>query len=961
MRTPYLLPALLLMSAVVAVAQQSHLQIPITASYGAFDVDLTNNPSVAGTSITIRNNGTTDVAMPWVNSAGSMPPLSAQVIVDSVWSGIPAPRVCVNPSPQAKIAQMPLPGLKPTSQTKIPQLTQLRFTQKVKTAAPASVATCRSVNDEQFAIGAWQYVVDRSFAYCSAGSPFDAGGVTVDPIQILYGYGFGCCNQVAEVLGWIWTAAGYQSRVAVMNFHTVPEIFYNGAWHMLDPDHRVIYRNADGSIASVAQILANTSLVANTADANGLDPVGWPATEMAQLYAQNASTLRYQAVTITTPAPAEIVLHPRASLSLLNDNSSPQTFYNFTAGAAPIGPHQVDEAVLDWPVRYADSNWRSLTISSAGVSPTTASDGRTALIATTSSGSLIYKLSSPFPITGLQVKGEFFATAAGSVSAAFSADGVHWSAPVPFQMSAATGIFLGSANLTQYAAGAYSYFIRLSLNSATAGVFGVYGFEFVAQAQMAPTVFPSLTPGSLNRLEYHDISPEQQARNLSIEIAVPFSSAVVDGTASDIQLTGLSAESLIPESPQYSVAAGYSSANLIDGNSSTLAYPGASDLDYVIHLNGVYQLSQVSLWWGNFGVSPYVSNWTLYSRLGANQPWQVLQSGNTPNVTVADLPVATGATDIRITASSSNWIGLYEVQVYGHEILQPYSDSSRSVTSNIPQNPTYSLAAGYSAANLIDGNLNTLAYPGSHNLDYQVSLGSTQHVTAANVTWGAFGNNPIYVSSWSILGLSNGSWTTLESGGAPGATSTSASFDAYVSDLRLVAYSAPNWIGAYEFEIASSHSIEPVTVSSNIAEWAQYAQPDSNLVDGNENTFAYPGRVFFDYQLDFGSNTFIDNVKLVWGVFGNNPVYISSWTLYGQRDGDSEWVPIVYGGCPYASATLVGVGHTYRQLRISASSNANWIGMYEFETHGVNAATANSNARRSLQKSIKVTADPELR
>ena len=55
---------------------------------------------------------------------------------------------------------------------------------------------------------------------------------------------------------------------------------------MLDPDHEVFYRKDDGTIASVAEVIADPNLVARTADSHGRDPVGSLATKMAQLYVE---------------------------------------------------------------------------------------------------------------------------------------------------------------------------------------------------------------------------------------------------------------------------------------------------------------------------------------------------------------------------------------------------------------------------------------------------------------------------------------------------------------------------------------------------------------------------------------------------------------------------------------------------------------------------------------------------
>src|SRR5205807_7100225 len=86
---------------------------------------------------------------------------------------------------------------------------------------------------------------------------------------------------------------GDQVGEDVVPFHMIPEVWYGNAWHMLDPDHEVFYRKDDGTIASVAEIIADPNLVARTADGDGHDPVGWSSTTMARLYAENGPALYY--------------------------------------------------------------------------------------------------------------------------------------------------------------------------------------------------------------------------------------------------------------------------------------------------------------------------------------------------------------------------------------------------------------------------------------------------------------------------------------------------------------------------------------------------------------------------------------------------------------------------------------------------------------------------------------------
>jgi len=71
-----------------------------------------------------------------------------------------------------------------------------------------------------------------------------------------------------------------------MAFHEVPEIYYHHAWHAYDADHKVYYLARDNAtVASVADVIADPSLVASRADADGNDPEGTSAQWMADQYA----------------------------------------------------------------------------------------------------------------------------------------------------------------------------------------------------------------------------------------------------------------------------------------------------------------------------------------------------------------------------------------------------------------------------------------------------------------------------------------------------------------------------------------------------------------------------------------------------------------------------------------------------------------------------------------------------
>jgi len=68
----------------------------------------------------------------------------------------------------------------------------------------------------------------------------------------VYGYGMCCCasanvEQLARFIGW-------DARGWAINVHSVPEVYYDNAWHLLDGSLMNFFRNPDRSLASVAEI-----------------------------------------------------------------------------------------------------------------------------------------------------------------------------------------------------------------------------------------------------------------------------------------------------------------------------------------------------------------------------------------------------------------------------------------------------------------------------------------------------------------------------------------------------------------------------------------------------------------------------------------------------------------------------------------------------------------------------------
>ncbi len=848
----------------LAFAQEFRSTAAVQSASQSFTVDLSNISDVSGAAITIRNSSSSTVSLPYVFTPGNQPPLNG-------------------PSILARLNSLPAPA-----------------------------------TDQDRVIQAWQFVANNMYHFCSSGT---ARSETADPLVILNAAGFGCCEQSANALAWIWQQQGYQARVASFSFHTVPEVFYGNAWHMLDPDHKVYYLKADGTIASVEDILNDPTLVSNTVNSAGTDPAGWSGEEMAVLYVEYGATLQYW----PTPSPSALStfsLRPGESMSSrsLNKEDSVQ-FYPLGQFPAPSGVNSIQ---FDWNLTFANSGWQQLASLTSGVNVIANSSGAQVLVNTsTGPGYVVYSESSLFPVLNLCILAQLAPGSEGSLQAYYSTDGVHWSNAVPFQPTNGYSSFDLSADLSSLAAGASAYYVKVELD----GPVQLHRLRISPVVQAAYVLFPALQAGGQNQLVYQDSSPATQARALKVTTMVPTGMPLI---------RGVHAVSLVPESATYSLAQDYAAANLVDGDPDSLAYPGSSHIDYVIQLNATYNVTGVSIDWGYFGSNPtYVQSWQILGRSG-DQDWQQLASGGFPGQATMDVPLNVTATELRLVASANHYIGVYEVHVFG-VAAPPFSTLlAATVQSNVPESPVYSIARNYGAANLIDGDPKTLAYPGSKNLDYQISLGTLTHLSSANITWGYFGTNSAYVSSWSLLGKNGaGGWTTLAQGGFPNSATTQLNLDFFATDVRILASSSGNWIGIYDLSLKGGQPMSGFAVKSNVGETVNCGsvQPNSNLVDGNDNTFAYPCNYWFDYTLDPGGSTFVDAVRVVWGYFGSDPRYIQTWRLLGLALDGRTWEVVASGTQPGASETLIPVQNRYRKLRIAAEGS-NWIGIYEVQVFG---------------------------
>ena len=131
----------------------------------------------------------------------------------------------------------------------------------------------------------------------------------------------------------------------------------------------------------------------------------------------------------------------------------------------------------------------------------------------------------------------------------------------------------------------------------------------------------------------------------------------------------MSVMSAVAEREDLSIEAGRGADKLIDGSEKTLAEPGSSTLDYRISLLEPYEIKQIVIHWGDYGINPnYVASWSLESSEDGFA-WAIVASGESPRDSKTAVNERFTTSRLRLRADSAkDWIGAYEIQIIGKPI-----------------------------------------------------------------------------------------------------------------------------------------------------------------------------------------------------------------------------------------------------------------------------------------------------
>ncbi len=114
------------------------------------------------------------------------------------------------------------------------------------------------MSDREKALALWSFLKDNRYHDEPAHSDIEIH----DPVRYLNVYGYGFCDDSATVFQALAEEAGLKARVWNLEGHVVPEAFFEGDWHVLDPDGEVYYLEEDGhTIASVETLQQRPDII----------------------------------------------------------------------------------------------------------------------------------------------------------------------------------------------------------------------------------------------------------------------------------------------------------------------------------------------------------------------------------------------------------------------------------------------------------------------------------------------------------------------------------------------------------------------------------------------------------------------------------------------------------------------------------------------------------------------------
>jgi len=112
------------------------------------------------------------------------------------------------------------------------------------------------MSDEEKALAIWRSVVMFRHQDSPPKELLEGDGCVHDPIKVFNVYGYNMCCCAASNIAALARFIGLPARIWTIRAHVVPEVQWDGEWHMLDASLINYFRKPNGKIASVDEIIA---------------------------------------------------------------------------------------------------------------------------------------------------------------------------------------------------------------------------------------------------------------------------------------------------------------------------------------------------------------------------------------------------------------------------------------------------------------------------------------------------------------------------------------------------------------------------------------------------------------------------------------------------------------------------------------------------------------------------------